>query len=295
MNTNPTQVYLQTMSEGSQRTTLDSLDRVAMIMTDGERCATDMDWSAVTYEMVVEMRAALVRQYAPATTNKILSAYRGVMKTALRMQQIDADAYFRVSAVRNVRTVRSTRGRMLSSNEVKLLFAAMRQSQSPLRERDQGLLAVMLVTGMRRIEVCRADFEDLDLQTEQLTVRVKGGEVRTFDIHNALPRLRPWLGIRGEHPGALFHPVRNSDIERRRRLSPEGLHYVLRRISRSANVRAFSPHDLRRTYLSKLIELGVDLLTVRDLAGHRSVKTTQLYDRRDSKRITQASRMVVIP
>jgi integrase len=62
-----------------------------------------------------------------------------------------------------------------------------------------------------------------------------------------------------------------------------------------AGLREFSPHDLRRTYISVLLDRGVDLATAADLAGHASPNTTKRYDRRGERARHAAAEVVVVP
>ena len=89
-----------------------------------------------------------------------------------------------------------------------------------------------------------------------------------------------WLALRGDTPGPLFWPVTKGGKLRPRRLSAQAMLYVTRRRGRGAGVERFSPHDLRRSFISDLLDAGADLSTVQKLAGHAQVQTTARYDRR---------------
>ena len=75
-------------------------------------------------------------------------------------------------------------------------------------------------------------------------------------------------------------------------LSPSGLTYILKSLQTLADIPSFTPHDMRRTFITQLLENGVDLNTVRQLAGHSDVSTTVRYDKRDIEWQKQASQNI---
>jgi site-specific recombinase XerD len=130
-----------------------------------------------------------------------------------------------------------------------------------------------------------------------LVVRAgKGNKDRQlFTGSGAAKAVREWLVIRGHGKGPLFTPINKSGRLVARRLSDKAIVHILKERAAEAAIKTFSPHDLRRSFISGLLSSGVDLVTVSDMAGHASVTTTAKYDRRGEEAKRQAAERLVIP
>jgi len=96
-----------------------------------------------------------------------------------------------------------------------------------------------------------------------------------------------WLAVRGADPGALFVAVNKSGrMASLKHMTPKTVYNMLSKRATEAGVKSFSPHDMRRTFVSDLLDAGADITTVSKMAGHANVTTTARYDRRpeDAKR-----------
>jgi len=102
--------------------------------------------------------------------------------------------------------------------------------------------------------------------------------------------LKEWKQYRNGDNGALFCKIIKNGTIIENKLSPSGLDYLLTSLQALSGVEKFTPHDLRRTFITQLLEKGVDLNTVRQLAGHSDVSTTTRYDKRDVEWQKEASR-----
>ena len=95
-----------------------------------------------------------------------------------------------------------------------------------------------------------------------------------------LSLVEDWISIRGKAKGALLCHVRKGRQVVVRSLTPQSVWLVLKNRANEAGVDDFSPHDFRRTFISELLDAGVDIVTVQQLAGHADPNTTAKYDRR---------------
>ena len=139
--------------------------------------------------------------------------------------------------------------------------------------RDAAIVELLYASGLRVSELVGLDLRDVDLA--ELTVRVigKGRKERIVPFGGAAASaLRTYLDARGPGPGAVF-------LNRRRgRLTVRSVHTIVRRRARAAGiVRRVSPHTLRHTFATHLLDSGADLRMIQELLGHSRLSTTQRY------------------
>lgn len=167
---------------------------------------------------------------------------------------------------------------------IRLLGAVPGDTPSALR--DRALLELLYATGARISETVGLDVDDLTRDPERHTIvlRGKGGTMRVVPVGTFarqavdayLVRGRPALVGAGRGSAAVFLNTRGA------RLSRQGAWLVLRRAARAAGLpvtgaRAVSPHTLRHSYATHLLDGGADIRVVQELLGHASVTTTQVY------------------
>ena len=129
----------------------------AMLGTTIDACP----WHALRFAHVAALRAVLAERFAPATTNKYMSAIRQVMRQAWLLGLMDGEDYQRAAAVRNVKGSRLPAGRALEGGEIRALFAACADG-TPAGARDAAAFAMMFGMGMRRAEVAAARLADYE-------------------------------------------------------------------------------------------------------------------------------------
>ena len=146
--------------------------------------------------------------------------------------------------------------------------------------RDRALLELLYSTGARISEAVGLDVDDVDAAARTALLAGKGGKQRLVPIGRPalaaldayLVRARPGLAIRGRGGPAVFLNARGG------RLSRQSAWMVLREAAERAGITAaVSPHTLRHSFATHLLEGGADVRVVQELLGHASVTTTQVY------------------
>ena len=153
---------------------------------------------------------------------------------------------------------------------------------TPLGRRDRALLETMYGTGARVTEIVELDLSDVDLDTKSALVTGKGMKQRLVPLGSAaihsIDRYLPdrlEMRISGGDSGALFLNARGG------RLTRQGVFGIVRRHGERAGISRdrISPHVLRHSAATHMVEGGADLRTVQEILGHASVSTTQVYTR----------------
>jgi integrase/recombinase XerC len=164
---------------------------------------------------------------------------------------------------------------------------------TPLGARDRALLELLYATGLRVAEVCSLDLDSIDLPELILRVVGKGSKERLVPFgRKAAAALRHYLTARdrlgnrgGSDPEALFVNYRGT------RLSTRSVRRLLDRyIQRCALQHRISPHGLRHSFATHLLDAGADLRAIQELLGHASLSTTQRYTHVTTERLREVYR-----
>lgn len=290
---NPAAVYLSNLRENGRRTQKQALDMIAGMLTGDANCLY-CNWGKLRYQHTAAIRSRLSETYKAATVNKFLSALRGVLKQALLLKQIPAEDYQMAIMVKNVESETLPAGRELSNGEILALMQACENDSSSAGVRDAAIIAVMYSCGLRREEVVNIEY--YDPETGKLIVHGKRNKDRTVYLTNGAQRaLADWLNIRRKEVGKIFWPINKSGKLINRNLTTQAIYNLLHKRAEEAGVGSFSPHDLRRTFVSDLLDAGADISTVSKIAGHANVQTTARYDRRPEEAKKKASELLHVP
>ena len=290
--------YLASLSEGPSRISMHSaLHQVAQILLgDTEADALQVPWNRIRYEHMAALRSYLAEAYSPATANKLLAAVRGVLRCAWQVGTMDTDTYTRAIAVKSVRGTRLPAGRALNSGEIRALFSICSADRNPAGSRDAAAFAMLFGAGLRRSEAVSVQLDDYDPETGELTITRKGNRQRlVYGTGGGKEAIEAWLVDRGEWEGALLALVNKGGAVQPRAMTAQALMNRLKVRCEQAGIKPCSPHDLRRTFVSELLDAGADITSVQRLAGHQSPTTTARYDRRGERTKKKAAEMLVVP
>jgi len=176
--------------------------------------------------------------------------------------------------------------RVLGPDEVAALLDRI-PATGPLEVRDRGLFELAYSAGMRADELVSADVGDVDFDSETIRVTGKGSKTRVVPVGEPAQRaLRRYLET-ARHALAQNAAESALFISRSgRRLSPSDIRRRLEKWVREAAVAGrVSPHTLRHSFATHLLEGGADLRAIQELLGHSSVSTTQVYTRVEPSRL----------
>jgi site-specific recombinase XerD len=293
LENNPAAVYLAGLAPGSRRTMRHALATIARLVTgDEDADPLTFPWGALRFQHAAAIRAALAERYAHTSANKALAALRMTLRAAWQLGLMSAEDYQRAAAIRNVTGQRLPAGRALPAGELAALLDTCDTSRIGVR--DAAIISVLFGCGLRRGELVALDLGDYDAAGAVLTVMGKGNKQRrVFVVDGVAGALADWLTVRGGAAGALFVGV--APANRGGRLTTQAIYDMLSRRAARAGIRSCTPHDLRRSFVTGLLDAGADLVAVQRLAGHAELKTTARYDRRPEELQRQAANLLHVP
>ncbi|MSR61477.1 MAG: tyrosine recombinase [Planctomycetes bacterium] len=245
-------------------------------------------WRQVDTELVVahleELRA---RGAAEASVARALSALRMCMRHLLQENQLAADPLARLAGPR----LRRSLPHVLDRLEVERLLAVPGSSWRALR--DRALLEVLYACGARISEAVNLATTAIEPSLRVLVLRGKGGKTRVVPLGaRARTALEQWLRegrpavLRGRKSEAVFLSRSGRPFDR-----GSGWRVVKAAAARAELSGDVSPHWLRHSFASHLLEGGADLRAVQEMLGHASIATTEIYTHLDAEHVLSLHRL----
>lgn len=216
-------------------------------------------------------------QYSRPTVARKISAIRSFYRYLRREQLIEEDPS---KQVRGPKLTRRLPACLDKEEVVRLLMAP--DTNTVLGVRDRALMEVLYATGMRVSELCGLRVQDYNQEAMEMRVLGKGGKERVVLLNqSAHSWLKKYLTeywsklAEGRSPQA-EHPLFVS--RQATRLSSRSVHRIVMKHALKAGInKTITPHTLRHTFATHLLEGGADLRVVQDLLGHTTINTTQIY------------------
>jgi integrase/recombinase XerC len=220
------------------------------------------------------------RGYSRSTVARRSSAVRGYFRFLVQRGFLESDPASALSPPRRDRRLpRVLRPEEIDAAEAKQGLHIYRTSL-----RDMALVELLYATGMRVGELAALDVEDVDFKRGEVRVLGKGRKERVIPVHDAAQQLlvnyidkeRPILAANAPAGGTDGDPIFLS--VKGGRLSDRGVRRVVDRFFRGLEGgKRISPHTLRHTFATHMLQGGADLRTVQELLGHVDLSTTQIY------------------
>jgi integrase/recombinase XerC/integrase/recombinase XerD len=219
---------------------------------------------------------------APATVARKLASIRGLYGFLVRTERAGQNPAELVSSPKRAEKLPN----VLSTEQMRSLLERIPAS-TPLQLRDRAMLELAYSCGLRCEEIVNLDTESVDFESEQLRVLGKGSKTRILPIGEPAQRALERYLQKGRRALAVEHRETALFLSKSgRRLSNSDVTRRLGLWTREAALAAgVSPHSLRHSFATHLLEGGADLRTIQELLGHASISTTQVYTRVDAARL----------
>lgn len=294
---NAARVYIDSLqTEDSRASGIGALRRVARVLDLDPDQWDVLPWHALTASAASRARDRLTTQHAPTTARQSLNILKGVLKTAWRLGQIDREQWMRVTDWSPVRGSMPTVGRELAKEEIQQLKAYCEKCPPFYGALAWAMFACALGGGLRRIELVRLRTTDLSDDARYLLVQGKGGKTATQPIDAWVgAAVESWLAQRSRlefQHDRMFVYAESARRINKQPISKWQVWKMLQDVANAAGVAHFTPHDLRRTFITAFLREKGDLHRAKELARHASITMTARYDRRGPEETAEAAKVV---
>lgn len=208
-----------------------------------------------------------------------LSSLRSFFRFLVAMEHLPVNPVANLASPRKDRRIPN----FLTQDELEKVIVALCRVKNPLAAaRNRAWIELVYSSGIRVAESASLNIEDIDFWNRTLRVVGKGNKERLVPIgQTALKAIRDYARLRKEdvlaRPGRQTRPL-FLNLRFGTRLTTRAMHQMIQEAARFAGVRRrISPHVVRHTFATHLVDAGCDLRSVQEMLGHKSLSTTQIY------------------
>ena len=261
---------------------------------DEDSTLDDFEWSSLSYPEVLKFLGKLLEEKkSPNTVNTYLSAIKGVAKESWKLNIMAIDQYHRIKDIKRVHGSRIEKGRALEIEELNKMIDHCISQEGSIAMRDACLIALVYSAGLRREEAAHLLLSAYNKPETKLVIIGKGNKERINPLNNrVIDIVETWLDERGREEGPLFVRIFKGGKITLLPITDKTVYNIIVRRYKECGLKRLTPHDLRRTFATILLEQGEDLFVVQDLMGHASIETTKRYDKRNEYKKTIAGKML---
>ena len=246
----------------------------------------------INYEEALKIRAMLTHEgWSARSINRAMVAIKGIVKVAVMMGKADQLQSLQLQTISRMKHGQH-QGTCLTVAQVQGLFTHLTKHKRLHHIRNTAMFAILLGTGLRRSELCKLEMADYRASERRLLIRAgKGNKSRELFLPEwAVNHLTHWLDVRQRKEGFLFCWVSaGGKVNLKRGMNSSTIYRLVQSTFAQIGIPGVTPHDLRRTFITRLLEQKVDINTVRQMAGHAEISTTTIYDKRDHQFMRQAA------
>lgn len=246
-----------------------------------------------------EITAELVRQYRVRLNRAQDRAGNALKKNTQAYYLIALRSFLKYLAKRNIDSLAAEKielGKIperklefLDADELERLLDAPK-GDSVTALRDRAILETLFSTGLRVSELCSLNRDNVNIEKGEFAVRGKGSKLRVvFLSDSAKEALKKYLAERSDiHEALLVAHHGGLNKKESARLTPRSVQRIIKKYAAAAGViKKVSPHQLRHSFATDLLQNGADIRSVQALLGHASITTTQIYTHYTDKHLKE--------
>jgi integrase/recombinase XerD len=247
----------------------------------------DAQWSSVDRNLLINYIIDLKeRNYSSATVARKVAAVKSFFAFLVNEGKVQNDPTENISSPK----VNKSLPKPLSPAEMDTLLAEPAKLSTPEAMRDAAMLELLYACGMRVSEMIDLNVNDVNLKAGFVRCLGKGSKERIIPVHERaiecvkkyIAEARPGL-VRGKDEDALFLNRRGD------RLTRQGFWLILKGYAKAAGIKKdVSPHTLRHSFATHVLNGGADLRAVQELLGHANISSTQIYTHLTSEHVRQS-------
>lgn len=228
-----------------------------------------------------------------------LSAIKKLCEYLSDERKLDHYKYIVIAAIKADSVKSEPTGTLVANEDLAAIFKVCLEESKPIGVRDASIIATLHATGMRRSEC--TNLEMTDLKTGFFLLRdTKNNEQRRAYLNDGARRyLARWLTIRGQDDGPVYLKIKGKKDDQevlREPLNEQAIYSLLRKRMKQADIeKPYTPHDFRKTFISRQLEAGTDIPVIAKMTGHRAWQTIEKYDLGWQERMKKAAGAIETP